>query len=333
MYRLAQRIVIIWPFNLIYNRLKSLLVLVLRQVFPKRNVFSGDVVVENSVNYSICPFCKNDRVHRCGQINYPVFTRFADESITLTRHPELWACSNCSSGFTQNAIPEKDAVKFYSDNKSVRWSLDEAFTDRRPGQVVDIIQKIIEPGMSILDIGCSNGIFLDFAAALGGKTYGIDPSRDAISIAASKGHTCYEVVTDFETQRRFDAIFSFDVVEHIYDVPGFFEQYAAYLKAGGLFIILTGDIQSASAVKHGSSWWYARYPDHIMFPTIDYFSTLPGFDLLDAHKTYAMKWQDGTPGWKRKNIILRRMLLDYHGMPSFDPDHILVILRKDNPAI
>jgi len=182
--------------------------------------------------------------------------------------------------------------------------------------------------MRVLDIGCSNGTFLDFASELGCETYGVEFSKEAIAIASAKGHICCQTIDDLDPTLSFDAVFCFDVIEHVYDVEGLIKRFTKLVKSGGLLIILIGDIQCINAIKHGSLWWYLRYPEHVRFPSVEYFSTLQNFELLAVHKTYALQWQDGTRVWKLRNIIVNKLTRKYYGMPSLTPDHILVILKN-----
>lgn len=311
--------------NLFFHRLKKR---ALGFLFPKKKRSLEYVVVQNTASHSVCPFCNSNRIYSRGQIDYSIPVKFADTRIVLDRRAELWECGNCESCFVQNAVREKDAFSFYSIKKSIRWSSTDPFAVRRTRQVVDIVRGVLKPGMSVLDVGCSTGIFLDFAATLGCKTYGIEYAKRARTAASAKGHICNETIDDFDATLSFDAIFGFDVVEHLYDVNAFIKRFAAHIKPGGLLIMFTGDIHCANAIKYSRSWWYLRYPEHVMFPSIQYFSTLPDFEMLTAHKTYGLKWQDGMLGWKLINIAYKKIIRDYHGMPSLAPDHILVILRR-----
>lgn len=287
------------------------------------------VQVQNSVSYAVCPFCASNEIYSCGPIDYPFPTLFADTQISLTQRAELWKCKDCESGFTQNVVKENDAIAFYSNKTSERWSSTEPFEDRRPAPVVNAIRDLLKPGMKVLDVGCSVGTFLDFASRQGCETYGLEYSESALAVAAAKGHICRKSIEDFDTNQKFDAVFFFDVVEHLYDVGKVFTQYTELIKPGGLLIVLTGDIHCANAEKHGKSWWYLRYCEHIMFPSTKYYSTLlPEYEMLAAHKVYALKWQDGSFGWKLNNIIRQKVQQDYHGIPSLSPDHILVVLRR-----
>lgn len=286
------------------------------------------LIVQNTESHSECPFCGGKRIYSAGEINYPNPIIFADTKIILARDAELWKCKNCESGFVQNSVLEEDAAEFYSNEKTGRWSSAQSFMSRRTSQVVDAIRAQIKPGMRVLDIGCSNGTFLDFASELGCETYGVEFSEEAIAVASAKGHICCQAIDDLDQTLLFDAVFCFDVIEHVYDVEGLIKRLAKLVKSSGLLFILIGDIQCTNANKHGSSWWYVHYPEHIRFPSVEYFSTMQDFELLAVHKTYALQWQDGKLKWKLRNIIEKKLNKEYYGMPSLSPDHMLVVLRK-----
>lgn len=93
----------------------------------------------------------------------------------------------------------------------------------------------------LLDIGCSDGIFLHRAKELGFEVYGIDLDRHGVNIARNK--RCLENVYSMtleefvsfakEKHLKFDVITFFEVLEHQDNPKKFIENVKILLKEGG----------------------------------------------------------------------------------------------------
>jgi cyclopropane fatty-acyl-phospholipid synthase-like methyltransferase len=146
-------------------------------------------------------------------------------------------------------------------------------------------------------------------------------------VLREKGHKPYASLE--ETPGGYDIITAFDLIEHLYAVPEFLKNCREKLSAKGRLVILTGNIGSFSAVMAGSHWWYAQYPEHIVFPSKKFFKENSGYGIERWILTYASK------GYKFplsrqwlgiQNTILRRQT--FSGLPSIGPDHVLAVLKK-----
>jgi SAM-dependent methyltransferase len=181
--------------------------------------------------------------------------------------------------------------------------------------------------MRVLDVGANTGMLLDFAQEAGCLTTGLEYSDSSLSILRDKGHAAHSSIT--EAGSGYDVITAFDLVEHLYDVPGFLQSCHERLTDGGRLVMLTGDIEAPSARLAAEHWWYLQYPEHIVFPSRTYLGSLPLFRLQSMHRTYA------SVGYQRTSLLglaqmLRKRLQGqhYNGLPSLGPDHMLVVLEK-----
>lgn len=255
--------------------------------------------------------------------------KFSTKEIDLCYPPEIWTCEQCSSGFTQNIIPEAISESLYSTSHAEqRWS-STPFKQHKTSEVVCAMTDVFITKPHILDVGCNTGELLDFAKSFGCVTSGLEYSDTSCNILRNKGHTAYQTFN--EVKNNFSIITAFDLVEHLYDVQSFINNCYDKLIDGGKLIILTGDIQSVSAVKSGAHWWYAQYPEHIVFPSKEYFKKLDNFILEKWLPTYASV-NYIFPVYRvllsrLKSLIIRRK---YNGMPSLSPDHALIVLTKSS---
>ena len=84
-----------------------------------------------------------------------------------------------------------------------------------------IIKAEIKHNNYVLDIGCNTGVLLDFAHNYTKHTYGVEYSEMARKITARKGHKTYEYSIQIPENVKFDIIFAFDLIEHLYMVSSF----------------------------------------------------------------------------------------------------------------
>jgi 2-polyprenyl-3-methyl-5-hydroxy-6-metoxy-1,4-benzoquinol methylase len=283
----------------------------------------------NNVRTDVCPCCKSRSISNIGAIKYAKNTTYSSSQIALTEVAELWSCNKCQSCFTQNRVSEADSVTLYSLGNS--WSSD-SFEKSKTQATVELIESLVKPGCKMLDVGCANGAMLDYAKQLGAVTFGLEYSRANLDELNRKQHNAYSDWS--QVQERFDIIVAFDVVEHIYDLDSFLNCCLSHLSDDGLLVFLTGNISSSSAKKAQNMWWYVRYPEHILFPSLEYFESLNNFQIAKIVKTYPSKFDTDLSLLKImksiKTKITSFLLGNLFPSPSTPPDHIIVVLKKIN---
>ena len=105
----------------------------------------------------------------------------------------------------------------------------------------------LEPGSTVLDLGCGNGSFISLFKHVGWNLYGVDSSVTGIEIAkktysdvtffhADAEHSEAEIISRIG---RVDAIISTEVIEHVYAPRAFVQTICSVLKPGGVCIITT----------------------------------------------------------------------------------------------
>jgi SAM-dependent methyltransferase len=283
--------------------------------------------VNNDAIRACCPLCKSSSINQIGTLHYCGKVNFSTNEVELGHRPELWKCKQCLSGFVQYTVDAETAQMLYSTGQAAeRWST-VAFDQSKTRNVIDCMAAIFMHKGSVLDVGCNTGELLDFAKSFGCETSGVEYSSASREKLAGKGHRAYSIFE--ETPGKYDVIAAFDLMEHLYDVPAFLNGCREKLAEGGRLVILTGNIGSLSATLAGTHWWYAQYPEHIIFPSNKYFSDYSGLRIEKWISTYASEGYRNSIyriGWG----ILKGMLRGraYTGLPSLGPDHVLVVLSK-----
>lgn len=284
--------------------------------------------VDNNFASKVCPLCSSGDIRPHGDIEYRQPVMFSTHSVVLNKMPTLFICNACDSWFTQNILRENEAMALYRDGQSnMKWPRSERFEDGKPKDIIRRLREYFTGGKSVLDIGCNTGLLLDFAKKNGCRTFGVEPSKSSRLMIQGKGHYAYPAINDVEG--RYQVITAFDLVEHLYDVPGFLNKARSLLTDDGVLILLTGDNGSISAKLSKNNWWYLKAPEHIVFPSRKYLLQLEGFRHISIDDVYVSN------GYKRNwlirvgQLIRKSMSGSYEGLPPLLPDHMLVVLGRE----
>jgi cyclopropane fatty-acyl-phospholipid synthase-like methyltransferase len=284
-------------------------------------------LINNDVRYESCPLCQSNSIIFQGTIHPNIPAYYSTTKIKLSKLSELWLCKNCKSSFVQNSVSQVDSVRLYTQGDSEKVWTKQSFEESRTQPTISKIKKFLSPGAKILDVGCGSGNFLDFAKSQGCITSGVEYSASSLEEIIKNGHLGFSNLD--RVSGTFDIITAFDVIEHLYDVPGFIKKCRANLTQDGYIIILTGDISCRQSKIAKANWWYVRFPEHIIFPSLKYYINYSGLLLIDWFRTYH------SPNAQFKFITtITRIFLKliqkkiYDGHPPLSHDHCLIILSN-----
>jgi SAM-dependent methyltransferase len=282
-------------------------------------------VIKNDLWMEKCPLCGDAKIVKQGNITYANPTLFSTCVVVLEEQPELWKCLGCGSGFTQNIIREENSKSLYQQGESDgRW-VSRRFEKEKTKEVVSSVRSLLKPGCKVLDVGCAGGEFLDFAKENQCITHGLEYSISNARLLESKGHVAYGNIQ--EADEKYDLITAFDVVEHLYDINEFIDLCLNRLSPMGHLLFVTGDISSFSARVVKYNWWYASYPEHVIFPSPQFFSSHSGLKNVKVVHTYASVIYEPSPLLLLRRIIGSLLKLSFSGQGLFGRDHILVIAQ------
>jgi 2-polyprenyl-3-methyl-5-hydroxy-6-metoxy-1,4-benzoquinol methylase len=284
-------------------------------------------LIHNGLRYNLCPLCQNSSIICKGTINPDIPTYYSTTNIKLSKLSELWYCKKCESSFVQNSVSQVDSVRLYTQGDSEKVWTKQSFEQSRTPSTISKIKKFLLPGTRILDVGCGSGNFLDFARSQGCITSGVEYSLSSLEEIIKNGHLGFSSLD--EVSGTFDIITAFDVIEHLYDVPGFIEKCRANLNQDGYIILLTGDISCMQSKIAKANWWYVKFPEHIIFPSFKYYVNYTGLLLIDWFRIYhSPKAQFRL--FKAAMRVFLKMIRKrvYDGYPSLGTDHVLITLKN-----
>jgi SAM-dependent methyltransferase len=117
-------------------------------------------------------------------------------------------------------------------------------------KLAEVFVSLVENSQSIgsiCDLGSGNGYLANQLAALGHRVTGIDSSKSGVEVASSNyvsdnlNFICSEIkpelMQSYFNNKRFDAVVSNDVIEHLYRPSDLLETASLLLKPGGFLIV------------------------------------------------------------------------------------------------
>ena len=215
------------------------------------------------------------------------FTKYAEED-----YFQALKCDKCGMISVNPHYTEEGLDKFYSSYYKNR-SIDNELSDQRKIMYVedrDWIHNFIDGG-KVLDIGCSDGSFLNFFDENLWDRHGIDLTDDAIAIARGKGITMHQgKIWDTDVGGSYDLVMMRGVIEHFRDPIAVLKKCSEILKPGGiLFMTATPAGNSFAFNVYRHKWKLFTPYEHIHFFTVDLLSRVLGgmsIELLARHYQY-----------------------------------------------
>lgn len=122
--------------------------------------------------------------------------------------------------------------------------------------------------LTLLDVGCGSGEFLNIAKQRGWDVTGVEPLTDAAQVARDRGLTVHTgTLEDVELSAQFDVVTAFHVLEHMPDGPVFLKTLAARAKRGGHVVIESPNWDSVARKVRLANWEHLRPLEHLVHYT------------------------------------------------------------------
>jgi SAM-dependent methyltransferase len=163
--------------------------------------------------------------------NQPLANRFVTEEQCEWQEPDfplhLVRCLTCGLAQLDTVV---DPKILYGPSYPYRSGYSEGWEKHCEALAAEVTRR--EPGFSVLDIGCLDGVLLRAVLRAGGHAYGCDPSATDNDTLATR-----EMFGRATRLGKFDVIVAQNVFGHVDDAKGFLEGVAENLAPHGQAII------------------------------------------------------------------------------------------------
>lgn len=236
-----------------------------------------------------CPMCGSDHIQAHLEV--------CDYSISKEIF-NLWKCTDCAFLFTQDPPSETECGRYYESEDYISHSDKKvSFTDKlyhlardyMLGRKWRLVKKYSKKRFKgdLLDYGSGTGYFLNYVSNKGWTVDGIEISQSARNFCKETfGIKAKTPETLFKSQKKYDTITLWHVLEHLYDFHKYMKQFRKLLKEDGTLIIAVPNHQSSDAQKYGKYWAAFDVPRHLWhFSPKDFenIATQHGFNLISKH--------------------------------------------------
>jgi 2-polyprenyl-3-methyl-5-hydroxy-6-metoxy-1,4-benzoquinol methylase len=203
----------------------------------------------------ICPVCQTSGEIWCKTMDWEY--RTTDELFTYLR------CPKCGTIFvlqvSQDLLSQIYPSNYYSFNQKPEravfrmknW-IDARFYRK-------ILKQIAGPALSLLDVGGGSGQSLDILRKADRRisyTEIVDINPGAEIAALKKGHQyTLSTIEDFNTEKKYDVILLFNLVEHLANPSGVLQKLEKMLFPGGKIILKTPNAESWDARIFQNAYW------------------------------------------------------------------------------
>lgn len=238
-----------------------------------------------------CPWCESEKA----QINLWLKDEF------LTKEDfHICECLNCGLLYT---MPRPDKEKIGAYYKSEAYY---SHQENKKGFIPKVYERVktinlkykyrlatsgMQPG-KLLDIGCGVGDFLHTAEMHGWECIGVEPSKDAKTIAQNrmKGTIITSEKLESFSDGAFDVITMWHVLEHVDDLKWQVTQLQRLVKPSGRVVIAVPNYKSYDGQyykEHWAAYDVPRHLNHFNRITLSKIFKTSGLELVKMDK---LKW-------------------------------------------
>jgi len=167
------------------------------------------------------------------------------EALWGSRHCKVRQCLVCGFGFSDPYVAGD--VRFYN------LAAERSFYGNERWEFTRTVKELVDMNFNakrVLEIGAGFGSFLDKIVGVHVPPSGVvalEFGEKAISVLRGKGYKATrEDLRNAELDPGFDAIFMFQVLEHMGDLDGLFSRVHSLLRGGGLFF---ASVPNANSIR------------------------------------------------------------------------------------
>lgn len=218
-----------------------------------------------------CSICQQGSLHSYLQDN-------RDRWMDLPIQVSVKICSICESGTTYPLLKNQDLGSLYPEEYSsyigerknfLVKTIDKYWLKRRYTRLLEQVPfESIRANESVLDIGCGSGNLIESLKIRGCRTFGVDPSEDAIRSLKNRGIESFRGYSDefLEYARanklKYDTIIFHHSLEHFADLDAFREILKELVLTEGKVVIAVPLFSSIQRRWFKKFWLPLDLPRH-----------------------------------------------------------------------
>ncbi len=237
-----------------------------------------------------CPLCGNGEF----SLLYPstlgkkkeAASQYNCTSHGLGIHPDIFRCRSCAMVFNEPAPDSADVADEYEQVEDPEYLAQRESRHLTFHRELDAIEKVQGKG-ELLDVGCYTGFFLECARERGWNVSGVEPSRWAAEYA--RNELAVEIfngpVERYTTDRSFDVVTMWDVLEHLPNPVEVLSILRQYVKPDGLLVFATHNLDTTVARVLGRNFplFMEMHTVHFTNETLTMLLEKTGFRLERKH--------------------------------------------------
>lgn len=300
-----------------------------------------------------CPSCYSRDIQLIGEI--PAADRFAGlELSVLLQGGRLYKCEACHLYSRYPRLNKNKLDELYINASKQNWGMKSEL--RNDWKVAaGWIRKNLGLGDKILDVGCSDGGFLEFLGN-GYRRFGIEIHEGARELARAKDIVM--VGNNFDVLDKmigeYNAVTAIDIIEHVHDPYLLLVKLSRVVREGGVIIVSSGDTESLTWRMAKNRYCYCVNAEHISFINARwcrYASSKLGLKLVSVRRFShskagllqcvsefgknliyvlfppAARWLRSR-GFGDKDVNTHKDLLDHPPSYTSAKDHLAVLFKK-----
>jgi len=200
-----------------------------------------------------CPACQGIRFRK-------LFTK---------KGRDFWKCQECGLE-RQHPLPTLGDLKAFYERSYANGLYRESTSALELKRVTALHRfRAIRhdcPGRRWLDVGASNGVFVELLRERGIDAHGIDLSEVAVAQARARGLPVEaSPLEDYRADAPFDVLSAFDLIEHAIDPAQSLRAMQRLLVPGGRMAITLPNLESAFRRLMGRRWFFYIPEEHLHY--------------------------------------------------------------------
>lgn len=164
---------------------------------------------------------------------------------------EALKCDRCGIVYASKVLSRYGIEHYWPTYESMVHMKDEKLSRQRKAMYqieYDFIKRYMAPQSAVLDVGCSNGDFLDYFKKDGHICEGVEFGKDAFEQAAKRYRVYYGELSKADIKNQYDLIVLRGVVQYLLHPKDDLKKAISLLKQGGLLYISSSP--NADSVCH-----------------------------------------------------------------------------------